>query len=104
LVLFKRGGEERDVGVYARAGDADVEVAGEIGYEGCEAFFETFLVAYVDAGMVSWDLGGGGEGRVLVVFCLDAETRGDGEEGFRGFDYVEDGDVCSCFCETFCES
>jgi len=46
----------------------------------------------------------GKRGEGLVVFCLDAETRRDGEEGFRGFNYVEDGDVCSCFCETFCES
>jgi hypothetical protein len=44
-----------------------------------------------------------GKGERLVVFCLDAETRRDGEEGFDWFNYVEDGDVCSCFCEAFCE-
>jgi hypothetical protein len=37
------------------------------------------------------------------VFCLDAETGRDGQEGFRGLDYVEYGDVGSCFCEAFCE-
>lgn len=38
-----------------------------------------------------------------VVSGLDAEFLLDLEECFDGWDYVEDGYVCSCFCEAFCE-
>jgi hypothetical protein len=50
LVLFEGSFEEGEVAIYARAGDADVEVAGEIGYECIETCLETLFVAYVDAG------------------------------------------------------